>query len=268
MGGGVGQLLGSAGTLLTGGPAGAIASAIGAIKDQIEQGLKSAVQGVGETLRDIASLDPQALMIPVNAFLEKIPLVGPAFAEINKQFASFMAAVDQTAQRLAGYSGELAVASAEAEIRQVFGDIRRAQQLGSGLARFTEAQSQLSQTAQDIEAALLEQFLPLATETLVLLNAILVALQKTPEAAQSALDRLLSKLPTPLLSAIVAGTSVLTKDAAIALAPLLAMIRKIEENTRKLEEEQGEQLLNELFGVRIPFSGFVPPPRVQGFTGG
>lgn len=75
-------------------------------------------------------------------------------------------AANKLSDRLAPYSPSLAVARAEADVRQTLGDMRRANYLGTDLARFTAAQSQFSQSGQDLLANILKPLVPLVTSIL------------------------------------------------------------------------------------------------------
>lgn len=75
-------------------------------------------------------------------------------------------AANKLSERLSPYSGSLAVARAQADVRQTLGDMRRANYLGTDLARFTTAQSNLSQSGQDLLASILKPLVPLVTKIL------------------------------------------------------------------------------------------------------
>jgi hypothetical protein len=231
------------------------------IYERISQALVATVNGIGDALQKVASLDPRVFVDGLNALVERVPLVGSALAAINNQIASFVDAVHDTARRLSGFSPDLAVATAQADVAQILGDVRRAQQLGSGLTRFTEAESRLSQTAQDILASLLERLLPLATGILEVLANVL---QSLPGLA----DGLGQKI-----NAAVAGATGRTVPeiaaTAAAIAGLGPVLAEIARNTRQSDPLAGAAALrNELLGFTLPSAGFVPPPRAPGFVGG
>lgn len=168
------------GAATAGGPVGlAIAGAI-AIQRQVEESFRSSVAAIGESLRSVAALDARGIADGFSALTEKIPLVGPALAEVNKQIGSFADALTQTARRLASYSGELALAEAQADIRQTLGDLRRAQKLGTDLGRFEDARSRLSDVSQDLLADLLKPLIPLITNVLENLIRVVKTVEDLP----------------------------------------------------------------------------------------
>jgi hypothetical protein len=254
VGGGLGSALEGAGTLLAGGPAGAIAAAVKAIYDQVTQALADAVNAIGDSLQKVASLDPRVFVDGLNAIVERVPLVGKALAAFNDQFAAFVESLKRTAERLAPFSGELAVATAQADVAQTLGDLRRAQQLGSGLARFTEAESRLSQTAQDILATILERLVPIATDVLEQLQGLLEFSKIAAAGIEGAIDGA-TTTNRGFLQGFLGG-----------LTGVPSTLREIARNTRPHDDPPSTALiLRDLLGLSLPDSP--APPRGAGFTG-
>lgn len=261
VGGGTGQLLGDVGALAAGGPAGALVAAAKGIYDQVEGSLKAAVSGIGESLQKVAALNPRGFLDPINALTERVPLVGAAMAEVNRQFVAFTDALTATAQRLGQYSPEIAVASAQADVAQILGDVRRAQQLGSGLSRFTAAQSQLSQTAQDVMADILQQILPIVTNILEFLNEVIRRLRELPADIYDAF--------VDAVNLIVTGINTVVRGITFGNGQQIPLLQHIVRNTQPKDDETAvNTFLNELLGVAVPAGNFVPPPRAPGFVGG
>jgi hypothetical protein len=70
----------------------------------------------------------------------------------------------ETADRLAPFSGALSAAQAQAGVRQLTGDIKRADYLGEDLAGLVSANSRYQQTAQDALAELVKPLIPELTK--------------------------------------------------------------------------------------------------------
>ena len=89
---------------------------------------------------------------------------------------AFDAAVKPLIDRYAQYNPEIAIAQAMAEVRNVFGDMRRANQIGPELSRYVEVRSQLEQEWKDVEIKILTALLPIATEGLQILRTVVSGL--------------------------------------------------------------------------------------------
>lgn len=129
------------------------------------------------------------------------------------------------AKRLSPYSAPLALASAEAEVRQVLGDLRRAQLLGTDLSRFTRAGSELSQGTQDIIATLLKPVIPLLSTTLEAINAFLSVV---PVGALA----LSIQTSTEILTGILEGV----RDGLKGFEALLIKVDVISESLKKSQD--------------------------------
>jgi hypothetical protein len=257
--GGPGQLAGNVATLAAGGPPGALVAAAQAIYDQVSRALTATVTSIGESLQRLAALDPRAFLDGLNALVERVPLVGSALAEVNRQFAGFVNALDQTASRLAAYSSELAVAQAQTEVAQTLGDVRRAQVLGSGLARFTEAQNNLSQAAQDALTELLRPLLPIATN---ILNGLTELIRVIPNIPADVFNFFV-----PALNALVDALNNVAQKITFGTAAIIPHVRAIRQNTDPRPDLPAAPFLDELLGFNLPAGG-AAPPRAPGFVGG
>ena len=184
-----GAAAGAAGGIAAAAPPVAIAMAVKAAVDAVTQsvigGIKSAVSGAGAVAAGIASAnaDPS---VPIGQLgdvtskagekiAEVLPVMGffvVAIGEAGKAFSTLMQAVDKTAQRYGEYSPEVAQAQAFAEIKQTMGDLRRSREVGPELARYLVAQSDLQQKFEDIKIRLLTQMLPIITNVLKVLEAV------------------------------------------------------------------------------------------------
>jgi hypothetical protein len=153
-----------------------------------------------------------------------------AVGSVVSSLAELTQSLTATAHRYGEYNPQIAIAEAMGEVRQVMGDLRRAQQVAPEMSRFLEARADLEQTLEDIKANLLTEIVPMATAMLRILNA----LAPVGEAAIK----------------IVANTSPLFKT--------LEVISRIMEWLDRHEDEgAGDQTADFL-------AGFLPP----GFGGG
>lgn len=82
--------------------------------------------------------------------------------------------MSRATERLSEYNATIAAATARAEVRQVYGDIDRANRIAPTLSKFSDAQSQLSQRAQDMGIQFMEVVGPAITE---LVNAANITIQ-------------------------------------------------------------------------------------------
>jgi hypothetical protein len=97
-------------------------------------------------------------------FAPFISAVTSVTGEAISSLGRFSTAVDAAAQHYAQYSPVLAQAQAVAEMRQVYGDFRRAQMVGTNLAKYTLAKSKLEQDVEDLKASVLDSLLPTLTK--------------------------------------------------------------------------------------------------------
>lgn len=220
------------------------------IYERISQALVTAVNSIGDLLQGVARLNPRTLLDGLNAVVERVPVVGEALAAFNNQLAAFANGLNQTAQRLAQYSPQLAVAQTNAQVAQILGDVRRAQTLGSGLARFTEAQSNLSQAAQDTLTELLRPLLPIVTN---ILNSLTVAVREIPN------------LPTDIYNAFVAavnlivdGLNAIADKLSFGLAAAIPHLQTIARHTDPRRDTAPLDILEEVLGAQVADSGRQP----------
>jgi hypothetical protein len=139
------------------------------VKQQIDQAretVRRSIETAGTAARATAALDAGSL---AETAFKTIPIFGDTLGEATRQARGFVDALEQTARRLAPFSGELAAAEALAETNRTLGDMRRAQRLGQELSQFTEARSRLSEAGEDATATLLRPIIPIATRVLTAL---------------------------------------------------------------------------------------------------
>lgn len=93
-------------------------------------------------------------------------------------FVLLKRSIDSLVDRYAQYSPAIATAQAFAEVRQIFGDMRRANQLGTSFSRYIEVQSRLDQSFQDLKANVIESLTPTLIDLMTGLNVIIDSLNK------------------------------------------------------------------------------------------
>jgi hypothetical protein len=152
-----GGMLGQTAAGALGGVAGAgpLLGIFAAAKEGIEkvsEEMRRSIEIAGKRSQAIAAIDPERAGQAFDDTIKQVAVLGPTIAELRKQISATSDAYMQTARQLAQYSGALASATAQAEIRGITGDIRRAQQLAPDLARFIDAQSKAQETQKDILA--------------------------------------------------------------------------------------------------------------------
>ena len=162
--------------------------AIALAADQAIKGVvKSAMSGIGGILKGAASPDDdpskaiEGLSSAVSSFGEKLP--GPigqmavAVGEAGKIFSGLMQSFTKQADKYAEYNPQIAQAQAMAEIRQVMGDMRRAQRSSGEIARFIEEQSKMQQQFEEIKMKIWMKILPIITAILQVLSRLLGVLE-------------------------------------------------------------------------------------------
>lgn len=114
--------------------------------------MSSGVKFAGEVGVSMAQNDYTAVINKageaVAGFAEQLGLVGKVYAEyirlvlaVGNAFKDVTDAFITRGRELAKFSGELALAGAQADVRRMMGDIREAQRLGPAIAELTDAQS-------------------------------------------------------------------------------------------------------------------------------
>ncbi len=152
----------------------------------IDQAVKSAIKGIigggGGILTGIASTGDPAhktvtqLSGAISSFGEKIPVIGQALVivgEVGKVIGGLMETFMRTAERFGEYNPFIAQELALAEIRQVFNDVRRAQQAGPEMARMIREQSEMQQRFEELKMKIWMKILPILSNLLASINSIL-----------------------------------------------------------------------------------------------
>lgn len=112
---------------------------------------------------------------------------GAAVAGIN----SLARSAEMAAENLGQYSAQMSEANAEANFRQIIGNINRAQAIAPEVSRYTTATSKLGESAQDLQAAVLQAALK---QVLPLLESLVDLIETHGEAFTEELSRILEMI--------------------------------------------------------------------------
>ncbi len=169
------------------GPAAIVVAVIEALQG-VRDGAMSAVRGMGNFAA--AAADPDASPAKMTANIgeatkgvsdklfwvsPQLGIFGSIVGEATSSLGKFMAAADATATRYGEYSPQIAMAQAQAEIQQVMGDMRRANESGPQLAAYIKAQGDLQQKYEDIKIKILTKILPIVTDAVAVLEKLMPA---------------------------------------------------------------------------------------------
>lgn len=163
----LGTVAGSAGQMMAAsGGMGVAAGGVGlalAVQHAVSGAIRDTMQAGGRMAAKAGALDggvlPDAVQ-GVNEFFGKLSIGNMIFAESIKIVRGFNTALEHTARQLGEFNPSIAMAEAQSDIRRIFGDIRRGQQLGPGLARVVDANSRLGEAGRDALTALLKPIIP------------------------------------------------------------------------------------------------------------
>lgn len=197
---------GAGGIAAAAGPA-AAAIAVAAAAQKLKDGMEDAIKGVGAFTAELLSADAdvgQSLKTVgggLEGFSDKIFLVQPALGFLagaagaaTDALGSVTDALNAQAERYAQFSPEIAVSEAMADVRQTFGDLRRAREAGPDLAAFVNEQSKLQQQFEDEKIKLLRIIAPLATGAMQDLSLLVSIISPFTEAAAQAFELTLASL--------------------------------------------------------------------------
>lgn len=81
--------------------------------------------------------------------------------------------VSPLVQKYGEYNAQIARAQAMAEVRQTYGDIRRANENAPELAQYVELQSRMEQSFEDVKVALISRLLPIANSIMEIVTALM-----------------------------------------------------------------------------------------------
>ncbi len=100
----------------------------------------------------------------------------------------FMHAMDGMVERYGQYNPEIALAQAQAEVRQMMGDIRRAQEAGPNLVRYIQQRSDMQQKFEDAKIRMMNTLMPVALNLMEILTNLMPAVELAVKEIGSALS--------------------------------------------------------------------------------
>ncbi len=170
--GGAAAAGGLAGAAAAAGPIAMIAMAAIELRDQVREGLRSKVEGIGQTIKGVASLDAQMLDRAVEhgltsaleragGVLPALGLIAPAAGETLKQAREVVDASVGTARRFSNVNGPLAAAFGQAEVRHLTNEMSRARLASEKLVGVVEANSRKEEAQQNAQTLALAALAPL-----------------------------------------------------------------------------------------------------------
>ena len=227
-------------------------------------------RAAGKAAASLAGNDGMALLSQasegVAGALEKIPIVGEAFAETVRAataaVTAFRTAADAFVARgreLQGYNGDLAAANATADTRKLLADIREAGTIGKSTAGLTDSMSRIDVAFQDALG-------PLKDQVAALLDQVAKPVAELAEAAGTVVE-LAEALGEPIRAAVgVVG------DAE--QAGLIDLIRASTFTSRLLimwlkgQDKEDEPDVNAILGDILAQADFAGGPAAAAGRGG
>jgi hypothetical protein len=169
------------------------------VNAEVIGGIKSGIGTVGDTATSIASVN-QDVTVPIaqlgdaaSSAGEKVaglmPVVGyfaVAIGESGKALSQLMQAIDATAKHYEESNVNIAMASAQAEVRQTMRDMQRGQLLGNNLGTYVTAKSKLENDVEDIKARLLDTMMPLIITIVQSMDTWVKGLEKLVPSSETA----------------------------------------------------------------------------------
>lgn len=205
--------------------------------DRVWRGLEAARYATSSISSNIpqGSLGP-GMIAPVaggaiNGAMAGAAIGGPVGAGVGAAAGAAVSAINAmgeaaraAAKNLGDYSAEISLANTHADVRQVRGDLNRAQAVAPEVSRFTAATSNLSQSSQDVQAAILKAALE---QALPLLESVVDLIETHGAAATELLENLLT-----VISKILDGLS----QYGIISPMVAAIARGMADTARNLRE--------------------------------
>lgn len=155
-----------AGGFVGGGPIGAAIAAANVIGEKIAGGINTGANVWGSSLSFDGMKQMQGLHESVSSLYRNIPVLGQSIAAVYDSFFKLTGVIDTAAQRLSEYSGDLAYAQAQVEVRRIFREIERARTLGPQLANYVMARENLSEKIEELFVRFAPPLITAVTEIL------------------------------------------------------------------------------------------------------
>jgi hypothetical protein len=111
------------------------------------QSIGSAVKGVSSALFYVSPL---------------LGIFGSVVGTAIESVSGFMKALDGMVDRYGEYNPEIAMAQAQAEVRQIMGDLRRSKEAAPDLVKYVQQRSDMQQQFEDAKISMLSALMPIA----------------------------------------------------------------------------------------------------------
>lgn len=161
-------------------------------------------------------------------------IFGGVIGEATSSVGKFMSAMDGMVDRYATFSGPLMAAKVTMDVRQLMGDMRRAQEAAPDLISFLQTRQELQDRFEDAKIKFMAKLMPLALKGMELAEKMLPLVELMVELISS-------------FGSLIPGIS----DEA----------KKIRQN---MDEEKMKELMSQIDATTIALRGYFGP----GFTGG
>lgn len=129
-----------------------------------------------------------------------VSVAATALIELGKVTISTVHLMDGAVKQLGNFDARLATASAMAEVRQIYGDLRRSQEASPVLTSFTNARSDFDQRSEDLKIEFIKLVGPAVTELVSIASIVVGNLAAILRVGNMALDLLTS---VPLLAELL-----------------------------------------------------------------
>ena len=128
-----------------------------------------------------AEVSPSTGAVEAASGISKLGVAAAVAAAAIVAFGAVVGEANKMVEKYGEYSPEIAQAQAMAEITEVMGNMRRAQESGKELANFVEAQTEAQQRWEDIKVSIMTKILPIITGILRVLGGLLGIASRTNE---------------------------------------------------------------------------------------
>lgn len=232
----------------------AIAMAAKKLKEDIEEGVRGAVQAVGQFATRVAQLDTTVFTEPLEKVAEKTGILGVAAAEASRQFRAFDGALAELSKKFAQYSGPLAQAEAMGDVAQILGDLKRAKRLeDAGLAQLTNARTKASQAAQDLLISILTPAIPVMVK-------VLETIAEGADRTTKIVDMGFAILPT-YFEMVQASLTLNLREVARLQEKMFSEAKRIRERMEKKDEKDEGDVIGLILGYDAPVRVGAAPPE-------
>ena len=178
--------LGNIGAAAGGGTAGVLAqasalagpvAAVGMAAKELEKAFIRTIDNVGRFGKSIMAIDADGFVREVNNLVKQVPILGGVLGAAGDAFMGILDSAEGTANRLAQYNPQLAMAQAQVEVRRILNDIQRAQRLGPQLADFLQRRQEQRERLEEIMVRLADKLLPVVTDIMEAITTLVTQIE-------------------------------------------------------------------------------------------